>query len=552
MNYIKEYVDLIDKGKVTVSKRVNAVYHKLVDEINNPGEWIFDEERASRPILFIEKFCKQSKGEWIGKPVELQLFQKAFIQALFGFVNKQGARRFKETFFLVARKNGKSTLLSGILLYMLVADGEGGAECYTVATKKDQAKITFTESSNMVKQSPHLAQHLKKRKTDIYFPLTFGKIEALASDSNSLDGLNTHCCVIDELHAIKDRQLYEVMKQSMSARKQPLMVMITTSGTVRECIYDDMYDYACQVCDGTIIDERFLPILYELDYREEWTDYKAWEKANPGLGTIKKYEDIVEKVERAKTHAKDLPGILCKDFNVRDTVEGSWLNFDDINNIDTYNIDDHKNTYAIGGVDLSSTTDLTCATLLWRKEQKFYVAQMYFIPRDIAEKKEKEDKVPYSLWAKDKDENGNPKTPLVTLTEGPKVDYSAVTAWFVKMREEYKILPLWIGYDNWNAQYFTQEMQNNNFVMEEVIQGPKTMSAPMKHMEAEFKAKNINYNNNPILKWNLTNTKVKRDDNDNIRPVKGKNAKQRIDGTVSLIDAFVIYMRHFEDYNNLL
>jgi phage terminase large subunit-like protein len=543
MNYIKEYVKQIDKGKVVVSKRVDKIYRKLLKDIDNPKEWHFDEERAIKPINFIEKFCKQSKGEWIGKSVELQLFQKAFISALFGFTNKEGVRRFKETFFLVARKNGKSTLLSGIQLYMLVADGEGGAECYSVATKKDQARITFSESVNMVKQSPYLSKHLKKRKTDIYFPLTFGKIEALASDSNSLDGLNSHCIVMDELHAIKDRALYEVMKQSMSARRQPLMVMITTSGTVRECIYDDMYEYACGVVDGTIPDDRFLPILYELDSREEWTDFKAWEKANPGLGTIKKYDDLVEKVERAKANPKDLPGILCKDFNVRENVSGSWLTFEEINNTETYNIADFKGTYAVGGVDLSSTTDLTCATLLWKKEDKFYVNQMYFIPREIAEQKEQEDKVPYKIW----EQQGH-----ITFTEGVRVDYSDVTTWFKKMRDKYEIFPLWIGYDNWNAQYFTIEMQNNNFVMEQVIQGAKTMSPAMKELEAQFKSRNINYNNNSILKWNLTNTQIKQDDNDNIRPVKGKNAKQRIDGTVSLVDAFVIYMRHYEDYNNLL
>jgi phage terminase large subunit-like protein len=348
---------------------------------------------------------------------------------------------------------------------------------------------------------------------------------------------------MDELHAIKDRNLYEVMKQSMSARRQSLMVMITTSGTIRECIYDDMYDYACQVCDGTIKDDRFLPILYELDSREEWTDYRAWAKANPGLGPIKKYDDIVEKVERAKKNSKELPGILCKDFNVRDTVTGSWLNFEDINNIETYDLKDHANVYSCAGVDLSSTTDLTCATLLWKKDDKLFVNQMYFIPRDVAELKEHEDKVPYSIWE---------KQGWVTFTEGAKVDYADVTKWFVTMRDEYKIFPLWVGFDNWNAQYFTIEMQNNNFCMEQVIQGARTMSPAMKQLEGEFRVGNIVYNNNPVLKWNLTNTQIKTDDNENIRPIKGRNPKLRIDGTVSLIDAFVIYMKHYEDYNNLL
>jgi phage terminase large subunit-like protein len=546
MNYIKEYYNKIISGEIITSKRVRKQYERLVNDIDNPTKWIFDEELGERAITFIEQFCKQSKGEWFGKPIKLQLFQKAFIQALFGFIDKDSkVRRFKETFFLVARKNGKSTLLSGILLYMLVADGEGGAECYTVATKKDQAKITFNEAVNMVNQSPYLSKHLKKRKSDIYFPLTYSKFEALASDSNSLDGLNSHCVVIDELHAIKDRNLYEVMKQSMSARRQPLLVMITTSGTVRECIYDDMYDYACKVVDGLIEDDRFLPILYELDERAEWTNFKCWEKANPGLGTIKKIEDITEKVERGKSHDKDLPGILCKDFNIRDTVNGMWLNFEDINNTETFDIDFIKDSYCLGGVDLSSTTDLTCATLLIMKKDsnKKYVLQQYFIPEECLEKKIKEDQIPYDIWHK----NG-----LISLCEGNKVNYSDVTEWFNKMVNVYDLRPLWIGYDPWNSQYWVQEMRDKGYTMEEVRQGFKTLSQPMKELEAELKAHNINYNNNPILKWCLTNTSVKYDENGNIKPVKGQSQKQRIDGSVSLLIAYTKLFEHYQDYTNII
>jgi phage terminase large subunit-like protein len=546
MNYIKEYYNKIISGEIITSKRVRKQYERLVNDIDNPTKWIFDEELGERAITFIEQFCKQSKGEWFGKPIKLQLFQKAFIQALFGFIDKDSkVRRFKETFFLVARKNGKSTLLSGILLYMLVADGEGGAECYTVATKKDQAKITFNEAVNMVNQSPYLSKHLKKRKSDIYFPLTYSKFEALASDSNSLDGLNSHCVVIDELHAIKDRNLYEVMKQSMSARRQPLLVMITTSGTVRECIYDDMYDYACKVVDGLIEDDRFLPILYELDERAEWTNFKCWEKANPGLGTIKKIEDITEKVERGKSHDKDLPGILCKDFNIRDTVNGMWLNFEDINNTETFDMDFIKDSYCLGGVDLSSTTDLTCATLLIMKKDsnKKYVLQQYFIPEECLEKKIKEDQIPYDIWHK----NG-----LISLCEGNKVNYSDVTEWFNKMVNVYDLRPLWIGYDPWNSQYWVQEMRDKGYTMEEVRQGFKTLSQPMKELEAELKAHNINYNNNPILKWCLTNTSVKYDENGNIKPVKGQSQKQRIDGSVSLLIAYTKLFEHYQDYTNII
>lgn len=548
-NWILEYADKLKSGEEITSKRVKKIYLKLAEEIRNPdpdSEWIYDESRADKPIEFIEQFCKHSKGEWMGRDVELDLFQKAFIAALFGFVHKlTGVRRFKETFFLVARKNGKSTLLSGIMLYMQIADGEGGAQVVSAATKRDQAAIVFNECVNMVRQSPYLSKHLKKRKSDIYFPLTFSTMNPLSSDSNTLDGLNLHLAVIDELHAIKDRNLYEVLKQGMSARNQPLLVMITTAGTVRESIYDDMYEYAAKVADGVIKDERFLPVLYELDDKKEWSDWKCWKKANPGLGSIKKIEFITEQVERAKNNPKDLPGVLTKDFNVRETVAGAWLAYDEINNETTFDLEDVRGSYAIGGADLSSTTDLTCATLILMKpgNETKYVIQQYFLPEEGLEKRIIDDKIPYDKWR----DRG-----LLTVTEGARVDYTQVTQWFIKMINEYDIRPLFVGFDSWNAQYWTLEMKDTGFDMVEVRQGYKTLSTPMKELESEFRMNQVIYNNNPILKWCLTNTSVKTDENGNIRPVKGVSQRQRIDGMVSLLIAYVVLHQNYENYRNML
>lgn len=548
-NWILEYADKLKSGKEITSKRVKKIYLKLAEEIRNPdpdSEWIYDESRADKPIEFIEQFCKHSKGEWMGRDVELDLFQKAFIAALFGFVHKlTGVRRFKETFFLVARKNGKSTLLSGIMLYMQIADGEGGAQVVSAATKRDQAAIVFNECVNMVRQSPYLSKHLKKRKSDIYFPLTFSTMNPLSSDSNTLDGLNLHLAVIDELHAIKDRNLYEVLKQGMSARNQPLLVMITTAGTVRESIYDDMYEYAAKVADGVIKDERFLPVLYELDDKKEWSDWKCWKKANPGLGTIKKVEFMSEQVERAKNNPKDLPGILTKDFNVRETVAGAWLAYDEVNNETTFDLEDVRGSYAIGGADLSSTTDLTCATLILMKpgNDTKYVIQQYFLPEEGLEKRIIDDKIPYDKWR----DRG-----LLTVTEGARVDYTQVTQWFIKMINEYDIRPLYVGFDSWNAQYWTLEMKDIGFDMVEVRQGYKTLSTPMKELESEFRMNQVIYNNNPILKWCLTNTSVKTDENGNIRPVKGVSQRQRIDGMVSLLIAYVVLHQNYENYRSML
>ena len=545
-NYIDEYLEAMRSGKCIVGKRIRRQYEKLSQDIHEPRDgYIFDQKRAEKPIQFIERFCKHSKGEWAAQPVKLELFQKAFISALFGFIHETTEeRKYRETLFYVARKNGKSTLLSGIALYCLIADKEAGAEVYSVASKKDQARIIYEEVCNMVRQSPELLEITKKRKSDLYFPLTFSKMQPLGRNSDTLDGLNSSLVIIDELHSIKDRNTYEVMKQSQSARRQPLLVMITTAGTVRECIFDDMYKYAVGVCDGTITDEHFLPILYELDNKDEWLDPMTWEKANPSLNRIKKLDDLISKVARAKQSPRDLTGVLVKDFNVISTTTSTWLTFDDINNEETFNIEDFKGYYAIGGVDLSHVGDLTAATLLLMdKNEKRYVTQMYWLPKDHFEKRVAEEKLPYDKWY---------EAGLLRLCEGNQITYTDVTAWFLEMVEKYEITPAWIYYDPYSAAYWVQEMQTYGFNLVKCFQGVKTLSLPMQKLGADLQAKKINYNNNSLLKWCITNTGVKTDVNGNIQPVKAQSPKYRIDGLASLLDAYVGLTDHYQEYLDTL
>ena len=542
MNYIDEYLGAIRSGKCTVGRRIRRIYEKLSDDIHNPkGGFIFSEEKAQRPIDFIERFCRHSKGELAGKLIRLELFQKAFISALFGFIDeKTGFRKYNETLFYVSRKNGKSVLLSGIALYCLVADGEPGAEVYSIATKKDQARIIFSEAINMIKQSPELAEIIKKRKSDLYFEDLFSKFQPLGKNSDTLDGLNSSLVIVDELHSIRDRNLYEVMKQSQSARRQPLFIMITTAGTVRECIFDDMYKYACGVCDGTITDERFLPVLYELDKKEEYLDPQMWEKANPGLGTIKKVSDLVGKVARARQSPRDLTGILVKDFNVIQNASSAWLTFDDINNEEKFDLAAFRGFYAIGGADLSITTDLTCATLLLMdRNEKRYVTQMYFLPADNFEQRVREEKIPYDKWR---------EAGLLRLCSGNTIDYHDVTAWFLEMVEQHGITPAWVYYDSYSARYWVDEMESYGFNMVRCVQGAKTLSLPMQKLGADLQKKLVNYNDNPLLKWCITNTGIYTDRNGNIVPIKAQSAKYRIDGLASLLDYYVGLCDHYNEY----
>jgi len=547
MNYIAEYNAKIQSGEIAASKRVKAVYARLAADTNSSrGGYVFDEARANRPIEFIERFCKHSKGEWAGQGIRLELFQKAFIQALFGFVDAQtGLRQYRESFFLVGRKNGKSTLLAGLALYMLTSDGEGGAEVYSTATKYAQARLLFDEAHNMIKQSPELSKHFKKRKTDLYYSPTMSKFQPLARNSDTLDGLNCSFCVMDELHGVRDRNLYEVMRQSQAARRQPLLVMITTAGTVRECIFDDMYSHAAQVADGVIQDPRFLPVLYELDDRAEWTNPAAWVKANPALCSIKKLDDLTAKVERAKQNRNELSGVLCKEFNVRETVKTAWLSFDDINNEDTFALEDFRGAYCIGGVDLSITTDLTCASLLFMKrgDDTKYITQMYFLPADRLQERVQQDKIPYDKWF----ERG-----LLRLCTGNSINYSDVTAWFSETIKEYELFPAWVYYDSYSARYFVEEMTLQGFNMVRCIQGAKTLSLPMQMLGADLQAHRVIYNNNPILKWCLTNTGVQTDRNGNIVPIKNQSPRQRIDGAAALLDCYVGLYEHYNEFINAI
>lgn len=560
MTYIEEYYQFLLKNPDKACHKVLVTYKKLVQDIYNHKQvsffneiteekethtYVFDEKKGNKPIVFIEKYCRHSKGKWAGKPVKLELFQKAFIQALFGFIDKDtGIRKYKKGALFIGRKNGKSTMDSGLANFMLTKDGEGGAEVYSVATKRDQAKVVWDEAKRMIKKSPALNKRIRCLVGGIFYDKTESFLKALASDSNSLDGLNAHFVICDEVHAWKDKNLLDVMYDSMSAREQPMLLETSTMGTVRESVFDNEYDYFSEIIAGyegksSIVDETVLPVIYELDNPNEWQDEKKWYKANPGLGTIKNIKDLRDKVNRAKNNPTELVNLLCKDFNIRQNEQDRWVSFDIANNEATFDMEEIFDTYAIGGVDLSSTTDLTCATLLIIKHGKKYVLQQYFIPSERLEFKIKDDKIPYDKWE---------KRGLVTICDGAKVNYSDVTQWFLRMNEEYQISTLWVGYDPWNTQYWVEEMKEYGFEMVEVRQGAKTMSNPMKQLEADLIEKNVIYNNNPVLKWCLCNTSVKRDENDNIRPVKGQKQRARIDGTVSLIIAYCVLFEKLNDY----
>lgn len=550
-NSIVEYHQKIKSKEIITSKKVERVYDEVVKNIiqNPKSEWEFNERKANHAVEFVERYCKHSKGSMAGKPFIMELWQKAFVSTIFGIVDKiSGYRKYQEAILIVARKNGKSTLASAIGLYLMVADGELGPEIYSVATKKDQSKIIWLEAKRMVKKSKSLNKRIKGLVAEMVSEFNDGAFKPLGRDSDTLDGLNVHGALFDEVHAWKDQNLYDVIVDGTSARDNPLILTTSTAGTVRESVFDRLYDECELVINGYddpngYKNERLFPVIYELDSRKEWPLEECWQKANPGLGTIKKKDNLAAKVQKALSNPLLVKNLVCKDFNIRETTGEAWLTFDQANNQETFDISKLKPRYAIGGVDLSATTDLTCATALFcvQGDNNIYVEQMYWLPEELLEKRTIEDKIPYNKWH---------ELGLLRTCEGNKVNYKDIVEWYKELMFEKDIYLYRVGYDSWSATYFVDDMKGTfgKETMEAVIQGKKTLSAPMKSLGADLSSKRIIYNNNPILKWCLTNVAIDIDKNDNIQPMKTSNAKKRIDGLASLLDAYVIFENHMDDY----
>ena len=553
-NPILQYYAQIKSKKVTVSKAIEKWYRYLVWHIQNPDEYFYSPKRANHIIEFAENFCKFSKGATGGQPVRLELWEKAHLAAVFGFVDINGNRQCRESLFIVGKKNGKSLLASIVGLYMQIGDGEPGPEVYAVATKRDQASIIWKESKRMVNKSPQLRKRIKPLVGELSSEqYNDGSFKPLASDKDTLDGLNVHCVLMDEIHQWKNgKALYDIMADGTTARQQPLVYITSTAGTVREDIYDLKYEEAKRVINGLFDkngykDKHFFPFLYELDNRKEWTQEENWYKANPGLGTIKNLDTLRAKVKKALNNPMLVKNLVCKEFNIRETSSESWMTFADLDNTATFDIKKLCPKYGIGGNDLSSTTDLTNATLLFMvpDDKHIYVEQMYWLPEDLLEQRVREDKIPYDLWL----EQGWLRT-----CPGNKVHYKHVVEWYQEMQEKYDIYLFKDGYDSWSATYFVEDMKNTfgADTMEAVIQGKKTLSSPMKNLGADLAAKRIVYQNNPILKWCLANTAVDIDKNNNIQPCKGNSPTRRIDGMAGLLDAYVVLENHLEEYQSLI
>lgn len=552
-----EYMDSVLSGEIVACDKIKKLCRMMRPRIDGGYKcWHYDADRALRPVNFIERYCCLPEGK-PGRKIALEPFQLFVLEMLFGFVDDNGLRQFHECMWVVGRKNGKTSLSAALAIYMLMADGEGAPQCYSAATSKDQASLLYGSMLRMVAQSPALSKRLHKgiipaRNQDgLQYRRNGGYFTPLSSQTRNLDGLNVHFAAIDEMAAITNRDTYDLIKQATPSRDQPLIIEITTNGFERDNLFDDQYDYASRILDGKAVDDTFLPVIYELDSRAEWTDEAKWIKANPGLGPIKKVEALRGYVNKAKQDPSFLPTVMTKDFNIPENKASAWLRFEEAVNREEFDYREMGFRYCIIGYDASDTIDLTAAQALMMRpdDERMYEMSMYWIPEAQLEKhlksglRKNRDNVPYQRWIDDG---------LVRVVPGNTIDHRVVFEWMQQLRDEFDIYPFAMGYDPWHLQDDSWKDGVRQFVgkkrMEEVRFGPQTLSAPMKQIRADYEAKRIVDGNNPVNQWCRMNVGIITDTNDNIKPVKANGSTGRIDGWAAEICAYIALMRHREDY----
>ncbi len=537
-----KYAEDILSGKIVAGKRVQQACQRFLDELekskNKSYPWRFDVEKAYRPIDFIEKFLKPTKGVY--DKMELMPWQHFIEGNLYGWVSKKtGYRRFREGIILVGSGNGKSTLVVGNAAYAASKDGERGAEVYCLANSRDQAKIVFNETSQQIEGSPFLKKHFDITKQAIFYKKTNSKIEPLASDSTTLDGRNVHLGIFDEIHEYRDYKLINVIKKKTIKRRQPLILYISTLGTVIDGPLMDYYILGGNILDNTgavskRAADRIFVYIAEIDENDAPEDTKNWIKANPSLGVLLMLEDLIDEWERCKNIPEERNNFINKQLNVFTLVdELSFLDIDTIlKNNRKMELADLKGRRCYGGFDLAETEDFTSACLEFPIDgtDDFFVLSHSWVP--IAKVQENREKLEWEHLI---------KSGWLTVVDNEYVNYELILQWFCEQREKYQIDT--IGFDPAKAFMLVQEMRSKGFVLNEVRQGELTLTAPLDNLKERFLDGNIIHNNNKLFNWYLGNVKLtKRSVNATYMPTK-QHKYRKIDGFSALLCAHTEYLR---------
>jgi phage terminase large subunit-like protein len=552
-SYLLQYMQECYSGKIIIGHELLQTFDLLITDFNNPDVKV-DFVDAQKRIKFIETQCHHAEAPFAGKPFLLELFQKAFIEAIYCFwifdseINLW-VRKYKDILFLVSRKNGKTPLISAICLSEFFC-GDMGTKILCSSNDYSQADLAFQAIKNMLSQSPALEKVTRSNLKGVFFGnerhkklhgkfsyANKGNITKISAKTGAKEGKNIRVALLDEVHELKDDSSVSPIRQALSTQNNPLYFELTTEGFINDGYLDNRLKEARQVLNGELDRPRWLIWLYTQDSESEiWQNEKSWVKSNPGLGVIKKWSYLREKIEEAKTNTATRAFVLAKDFNIKQNNAAAWLTEQDIDNPATFDMNDFKGCIAVGGVDLSKTGDLTSARIIMMRlgDSCKCTIQQYFIPESKLDNLPREDQTKFNQWVKDG---------LITLSPGFENDFHLVTQWFVNLWKSYGIRIYKIGYDRWSADYWAREMQDFGFDLVKISQGFGELSEPMKTLETDLKNNNLNYNNNPIDRWCLANTALAINKASEIMPIKVQDKQdKKIDGAVTLIMAYRIYL----------
>lgn len=540
--YLVQYREAIRRGEIVAGQEIIIELDKLISDLDNP-RYIYDTHEALERMDFMEGCIRLTKSPFYGKPMVLMLWQKAFIEVVYSFkMADSGFDRFQDILLLIARKNTKSETCSALALTELVT-GPDGADIVCSSNDDNQASIIYDAIDTMRLMIDPESRDTWRNQKCIRCFITNSKCFKLSDRTRNKEGRNIDFAILDESHEMTDNVIAKSIKQSQSLKDNPKFFDITTEGFVNDGFLDDELRKFRAVLHGEdtgIAAERMLPWLYTQDSEAEiWQDESTWQKSNPTLGIVKKWDYLRMQVDLARRSKADRMFVLAKDFNIKVSNSQQWLMEEDFVYPATYDLEDFRGGFALGAVDLSETTDLTCAKiLLMKKDDKTkYIHTQYFIPESKLEKADdKAFGAKYSEWA---------RAGHVTICEGNENDLSIVADWFYKLYQDYGIRIIKCGYDQRFAKDFLQRMDYYGFDCEMVYQNKLTLSNPMKLVEADLKDQLVNYNENPVDRWCLGNASMEIDSLGNVMAVKINNqAQRRIDGAVTLIILYEIFRRY--------
>ena len=537
-NAILAYYQGIKDGSIIVGKWIRLFYEHVIQLLDS-RQARYDAKKANRALMFIETFCRHHEGALAPQLIKLELWQKALVSVLFGIMDEDGNRLFREAFVVIGRKNGKTLLAAAIAAYCAFLDGEYGGRIYFVAPRLEQANLCYSAFVQMIDKEPELSQMAKRRRSDIYIEDNNTSAKPLAFSAKKSDGLNISLCVADEVASWQGEQgikYYEVLRSSFGSRRQPLLLSISTASYISDGVFDELMMRSSATLTGASQERRLAPFLYIIDDPDQWNDINELQKANPNLGVSVSVDYLLEEIAIAEGSLAKRMEFLTKYCNLKQNSSTAWLPYEAVDRCsgDALRLEDFAHSYCVGGIDLSQTTDLTAAAIVIEKDGELYAFCRFWMPANRIETASAEDGMPYEIYR---------QQGFLSLSGENYVDYRDCFMWFVELVEKYEILPLKVGYDRYSAQYLVQDMKAYGFHMDDVFQG-SNLSPVIREMEGIIKDGAMHIGNNSLLKAHILNTALKMEtETQRVKPVK-LGTRTRMDGCMALIDAMTVRQKY--------